>query len=195
MLHNNLSINEKGNLAISGFDTVELANKYGTPLYVLDTDYVLNSCLKYKNLIEKYFGEGSKPLFASKALSCMEIYRIAKKAGIGIDVVSGGEIYTANKAGFPMENAYFHGNNKTDADIKFALDSGVGCFVVDIIDIFILLLSIKWLNSLMNLGKVVKWPGQMFCDLALDACFMNWFGYDLKRLFNQVLCTWSIFVI
>ena len=134
MLHNNLSINEKGNLAISGFDTVELANKYGTPLYVLDTDYVLNSCLKYKNLIEKYFGEGSKPLFASKALSCMEIYRIAKKAGIGIDVVSGGEIYTANKAGFPMENAYFHGNNKTDADIKFALDSGVGCFVVDNLD-------------------------------------------------------------
>lgn len=134
MLHNNLSINEKGNLAISGFDTVELANKYGTPLYVLDTDYVLNSCLKYKNLIEKYFGEGSKPLLASKALSCMEIYRIAKKAGIGIDVVSGGEIYTANKAGFPMENAYFHGNNKTDADIKFALDSGVGCFVVDNLD-------------------------------------------------------------
>ncbi len=131
MLHNNLSINEKGNLAIAGFDTVVLAEKYGTPLYVLDTDYVLNSCLKYKSLIEKYFGVGSKPLFASKALSCMEIYRIAKKAGIGIDVVSCGEIYTAKKAGFPMENSYFHGNNKTDADIKMALDNGVGCFVVD----------------------------------------------------------------
>lgn len=134
MLHKNLSINENGNLAIAGFDTTELAKKYGTPLYVLDTDHVLESCLKYKALIEKYFGEGSKPLFASKALSCMEIYRIAKKAGIGIDVVSGGEIYTAKKAGFPMENAYFHGNNKTDADIKLALDSGVGCFVVDNLD-------------------------------------------------------------
>ena len=70
MLHKNLNINDKGNLTIAGFDTVELAKKYGTPLYVLDTDYVLDSCLKYKKLIEKYFGEGSKPLFASKALSC-----------------------------------------------------------------------------------------------------------------------------
>lgn len=131
MLHRNLGINENGNLTIAGFDTVELARKYGTPLYVLDTDYVLESCLKYKTLIEKYFGEGSKPLFASKALSCKEIYRIAKKACIGIDVVSGGEIYTADMAGFPMENAYFHGNNKTDADIAFAMDCGVGCFVAD----------------------------------------------------------------
>jgi len=134
MLHNNLGINDSGNLTIAGFDTVSLAKKYGTPLYVLDTDYVFNSCIKYKNLIAKYFGEGSKPLLASKALSCMEVYRIANKAGIGIDVVSCGEIYTAKKAGFPMENAYFHGNNKTDADIKMALDNGVGCFVVDNLD-------------------------------------------------------------
>lgn len=134
MLHNNLGINDSGNLTIAGFDTVSLAKKYGTPLYVLDTDYVFNSCIKYKTLIEKYFGEGSKPLLASKALSCMEVYRIAKKAGIGIDVVSCGEIYTAKKAGFPLENAYFHGNNKTDADIKMALDNGVGCFVVDNLD-------------------------------------------------------------
>ena len=131
MLHRNLSINEKGNLAIAGFDTVDLAKKYGTPLYVLDTDYVYNSCVKYKSLIEKYFGSGSKPLFASKALSCLEVYRIAKKAGIGIDVVSCGEVHTAFKAGFPMENAYFHGNNKTDADISYALNCGVGCFVID----------------------------------------------------------------
>lgn len=131
MLHKNLSVNDKGHLAIAGFDTVELAKKYKTPLYVLDTDSVYESCVKYKTLINKYFAEGSKPLFASKALSCAEIYRIAEKAGIGIDVVSGGEIYTAKKAGFPLKNAYFHGNNKTDADIAFALDCGVGCFVVD----------------------------------------------------------------
>ncbi len=131
MLHKNLSVNDNGHLAIAGFDTVELAKKYKTPLYVLDTDSVYESCVKYKTLISKYFAEGSKPLFASKALSCTEIYRIAEKAGIGIDVVSGGEIYTAKKAGFPLKNAYFHGNNKTDADIAFALDCGVGCFVVD----------------------------------------------------------------
>lgn len=131
MLHENLSINELGHLEIGGHDTVKLAEKYGTPLYVLHTDHVYDCCVKYKNLMEKYFGEGSMPLFASKALSCLEVYRIAKKAGIGIDVVSPGEIFTAVKAGFPMEKSYFHGNNKTEADIKFAMENGVGCFVVD----------------------------------------------------------------
>ncbi len=131
MLHENLQISENNHLLINGFDTVELAKKYGTPLYVLDTDMVYNNCVMYKNLIEKHFGEGSMPLIASKALSCKEVYRIAAKAGIGTDMVSGGEIYTAFSAGFPMERAYFHGNNKTDEDIRFALDCGVGCFVVD----------------------------------------------------------------
>lgn len=134
MLHPNLGINENGNLTLAGLDTVALVEKYGTPLYVLDTDHVYNSCIKYKELAKKYFAEGSKVLFASKALSCMEIYRIATDADICIDVVSGGEIYTAFKAGFPMEKAYFHGNNKTDSDIAFALDCGVGCFVVDNLD-------------------------------------------------------------
>lgn len=131
MLHNNLAVNDQNHLTIAGFDTVELANKYGTPLYVLDTDTVYENCVMYKNLIEKYFGEGSMPLVASKALSCKEIYRIAAKAGIGTDMVSGGEIFTAYSAGFPMERAYFHGNNKTEADIAFAFDCGVGCFVLD----------------------------------------------------------------
>lgn len=131
MLHKNLAISGDNHLTIAGFDTVELAKKYGTPLYVLDTDTVYENCVTYKTLIEKYFGEGSMPLVASKALSCKEIYRIAAKAGIGTDMVSGGEIYTAFSAGFPMERAYFHGNNKTDKDIAFALDCGVGCFVLD----------------------------------------------------------------
>lgn len=131
MLHKNLGISADNHLTIQGFDTVELAKKYGTPLYVLDTDMVYENCVMYKTLIEKYFGKGSMPLIASKALSCKEIYRIAAAAGIGTDMVSGGEIYTAFSAGFPMERAYFHGNNKTDADISFALDCGVGCFVLD----------------------------------------------------------------
>lgn len=134
MLHPNLGINDNGNLTLAGFDTVALAEKYGTPLYVLDTDYVYKSCIKYKELAKKHFAEGSKVLFASKALSCKEMYRIAAAADICIDVVSGGEIYTAFEAGFPMERAYFHGNNKTDSDIAFALDCGVGCFVVDNLD-------------------------------------------------------------
>ena len=131
MLHDNLSVNQKGNLTINNFDTVELAKKYGTPLYVIDEDAVENNCLRYKRLIEKYFGEGSMPLFASKALSYVDIYRVVNRAGIGIDVVSGGELFTAKAAGFPLEKAYFHGNNKTDKDLADGLNYGVGCFVAD----------------------------------------------------------------
>ena len=131
MLHDNLSVNQKGNLTINNFDTVELAKKYGTPLYVIDEDAVENNCLRYKRLIEKYFGEGSMPLFASKALSYVDIYRVVNRAGIGIDVVSGGELFTAKAAGFPLEKAYFHGNNKTDKDLSDGLKYGVGCFVAD----------------------------------------------------------------
>lgn len=131
MLHDNLSVNQKGNLTINNFDTVELAEKYGTPLYVIDEDAVENNCLRYKRLIEKYFGEGSMPLFASKALSYVDIYRVVNRAGIGIDVVSGGELFTAKAAGFPLEKAYFHGNNKTDKDLTDGLNYGVGCFVAD----------------------------------------------------------------
>ena len=131
MLYENLGVNSENHLTIKGRDTVELAGKYGTPLYVLDTDSVYESCLRYKALMAKYFGPDSFPLYASKAFSCKEIYRIVQRAGIGADVASGGEIYTAVAAGFPMEKAYFHGNNKTEADIRQALDCGVGCFAVD----------------------------------------------------------------
>lgn len=126
-----LGINEKGHLTVSGVDTVELAREFGTPAYILDENTVRENCRTYIDSMKKYFGEGSFPLFASKALSFTEIYRIVASEGMGIDCVSPGEIYTAYKAGYPMERAYFHGNNKTDADIEMALDAGVGCFVVD----------------------------------------------------------------
>lgn len=134
MLHDNLKINEKGNLVFAEIDTLDLAKKYGTPLMVLDEDKIRAHCREYKNAMEKYFGEPSMPLYASKALCFKGIYKIAKEEGIGIDVVSTGEIYTAILAGFPMEKAFFHGNNKTDDDIKYAIDNKVGFFVADNIE-------------------------------------------------------------
>jgi len=131
MLHTNLSINEKGNLAFAGVDTVELAKEYKTPLYVLDEQRVREKCRAYINSMKKYFGEGSEALYASKALSFKGIYEIVKSEGMSVDVVSGGEIYTAKEAGFPMEKVYFHGNNKTDDEIEFAIESGVGYFMAD----------------------------------------------------------------
>ncbi len=131
MIHSNLGINEKGNLTICGHDTVELAKEYGTPAYIMDEDMIRQNCRAYKNALEANFGKNSMPLYASKAFSCKRIYKIADEEGIGIDVVSGGELYTAHKAGFPMEKVFFHGNNKTNADIEFALDCKIGYFVVD----------------------------------------------------------------
>ena len=131
MICDNISVNEKGHLTFAGYDTVELAEKYGTPLYLMDEDKIREHVRAYKTAMAKYFPQGSMPEFASKAFSCKQIYRIMAEEGIDIDVVSPGEIYTAAAAGFPMENSFFHGNNKTDADIKFAIENKVGCFVVD----------------------------------------------------------------
>ncbi|MBE5964117.1 MAG: diaminopimelate decarboxylase [Lachnospira sp.] len=131
MLHTNLGINDNGNLTFAGFDTVKLAKEYQTPLYVLDENRIREKCRTYINAMKKHFGEKSQPLYASKALSFKYIYRIMKEEGMSVDVVSGSEIYTAKEAGFPMENTYFHGNNKTDFEIAFAMDCGVGHFVAD----------------------------------------------------------------
>ena len=131
MLSSNITIGENGHLYFGGQDTVELAAQYGTPLYLMDEVRVRENMRMYLRAFAEHFGEGSRPLYASKANCFKRMYEIAREEGMGIDVVSSGEIYTALKAGFPLENAYFHSNNKTDWDIAFAMDNGVGHFVVD----------------------------------------------------------------
>lgn len=131
MLHKNLSVNEAGHLALAGMDTVELAKKYGTPLYLMDENRIRENCKIYIDAMRKYMGEGSRPIFASKACCFKRMYAIIAEMGIGTDIVSPGELYTANAAGFPMEEAFFHGNNKTDADIEYAMNVGIGHFIVD----------------------------------------------------------------
>ncbi len=134
MICNNLSVNENNHLAFAGVDTVEMAKKYGTPLMLMDEAKIREKCTIYREAMKEYFTPDSMPLFASKALSFKYIYKIANSENIGIDCVSAGEIYTAVQAGFPMEKAYFHGNSKTDDEIKFAINSGVGHFVCDSIE-------------------------------------------------------------
>lgn len=131
MIYDNLAVNEKGHLTFAGYDTVELAEKYGTPLYLMDEDKIRQRVREYKKAMSDFMPQGSVPEFASKAFSCRQIYRIMAEEGIDIDIVSVGELYTAVTAGFPMERAFFHGNNKTDSDIEFAIENGVGYFVVD----------------------------------------------------------------
>lgn len=130
MICSNISVKDN-TLYFAGVNTLHLAEKYETPLYVLDEDRIRHNCRVYKNAMDKYFGENALALFASKALSFKGIYNIVSSEGLGIDVVSKGEIYTALLSGISLENAYFHSNNKTDEDVDFAIKNNVGCFVVD----------------------------------------------------------------
>lgn len=126
-----LKINEEGHLEIGGADCVRLAAQFGTPLYVYDEAYVRRMMRVYKKAIDELYDGNGQVLYASKAFSCKAIYRIADEENIGVDVVSGGELYTALQAGFPAEKIYMHGNNKLDYEIGEALDCGIGCIVAD----------------------------------------------------------------
>ena len=127
----NLNVNEKGNLTIGGVDTVALAEEYGTPLYVMDEELIRSNLRRFHESIKKCYGGRGEVHYASKAFSCMEMCRIVASEGDGLDAVSIGELYTALKAGFPMEKVGFHGNNKSDEELAFALDNGVGHIIVD----------------------------------------------------------------
>ena len=126
-----LRVNERGHLEIGGADCTELAERFGTPLYVFDEAHIRKMMRIYRGTIEREYEGNGKVLYASKAFSCEAIYRIADSEKIGIDVVSGGELYTALKAGFPASEIYMHGNNKLGYELKEALDAGIGCIVAD----------------------------------------------------------------
>ena len=126
-----LKINAKGHLEIGGADCVELAEKFGTPLYVFDEAYIRKMMGAYRDALNEEYGGNGTVLYASKAFSCMAVYEIAKQENLGVDVVSGGELYTALKAGFPADKIYLHGNNKLKRELEYALSCGVGTIVVD----------------------------------------------------------------
>ncbi len=138
-----LKVNENGNVEIGGCDLSLIAQKYGTPAYIMDENCIRENCRKYINSIKEYYGGNGIALYASKALSCMYMYKIMKEEGMGVDTVSGGEIFTALKAGFPAEKIYFHGNNKSEEELKLALDNKIGRIVVD---------NVKELNTINRLA-------------------------------------------
>lgn len=116
---------------MNGFTMTQLAKEYGTPLYVMDADRIRRNVRAYIDSAKKHFGENAHMAFASKACSFTEMYRIVGAEGMYIDVVSPGEIATAKNAGYPLEKAYFHSCNKSDEDIEYAINNGIGYFVVD----------------------------------------------------------------
>lgn len=126
-----LQINEQGNLSIGGCDTVRLAEQFGTPLYVMDENQIRSNCRSYQSSFEKHYRGRGMTVYASKAFNCKAICRIIEEEGLGLDVASGGELYTAIQAGFPAERIHFHGNNKTEQEIRLALDYEIGHFIAD----------------------------------------------------------------
>lgn len=129
-LHEGMSINENGHLTISGCDTVALAKQYGTPLYVLDEALMRKNCRAFMAAMQKHFKNG-RVMYASKALNTKAVLRIAAEEGLGIDTVSGGELYTALSAGIAPEKIELHGNSKTEEEISMAVENDIYCIIAD----------------------------------------------------------------
>ncbi len=125
-----LGVNDKGHLEMEGCDLVELAHNYGTPLFVYNEGQIRRRCREYLHALEKCYPHG-EVIYAGKAFLTMAMCSLIAEEGLGLDVVSGGELHTAIAANFPMDRVYFHGNNKSPDELAMALDSGVGRVVVD----------------------------------------------------------------
>ncbi|MFH1003086.1 MAG: diaminopimelate decarboxylase, partial [Chloroflexota bacterium] len=119
-----------GHLGIGGCDTVALAAEYGTPLYVFDEATLRGQCAEFRTGFGQRYAD-SLVLYAGKAFLGRDLLHLLREAGLGLDVVSGGELGIARAAGFPLERVYFHGNNKSDAELVMGLEWGIGRFVVD----------------------------------------------------------------
>jgi diaminopimelate decarboxylase len=119
------TVDRAGRVAVGGVDLVDLADRFGTPLYVYDEAELRERCRAYAAA----FGSGAA--YASKAFLCVAMARLVAEEGLGLDVATGGELFVALHAGFPPERIVFHGNNKSDAELQRALESRVGRIVVD----------------------------------------------------------------
>lgn len=131
MICSNLSVRSDGQLLFAGQDTAALAATYGTPLYLMDEDRIRERCHTYITAAAAAFDGKARILYASKAASFKRMYEIMREEGMCVDVVSPGEIATVRRADFPMECVYFHSSHKSDEDICYAMEQGVGYFVVD----------------------------------------------------------------
>lgn len=133
ILRKGLKIGKNGHLVIGGVDVSLLRETYGTPLYVLDQEYIEKVATSYVSALKNEYGEGLIA-YASKAFSCKEIYRLMNSLGLGADVVSGGELFTALSVDFPTDKLVFHGNNKTEKELTEAIKAKVGRIVIDSLD-------------------------------------------------------------
>ncbi len=121
-------VNQADHLEVGGCDVVDLLQKFGSPLYILDEKTLRTACRQYRDSFAKYYPGESQVIYASKAWNCLAVCAIVASEGLGIDVVSGGELYTALQAGVDPTKLYLHGNNKSRDELVFAAQSG--CTIV-----------------------------------------------------------------
>ena len=129
MTDNNIEIKER-RMKFAGHDVTDLADRYGTPLYLMDEARIRENCRRYTDCLD-IMPEGSMILYAGKACCFKDMYRIITEEGMGADVVSSGELFTALSAGFDPSKLFFHGNGKTDTDLECAVNEGIGYIVCD----------------------------------------------------------------
>ena len=122
------AVNDRDRLEIGGCDVVELVERFGSPLYILDEQTVRTACQQYRDGLQRHYPGGSLAIYASKAWNCLAVCALVASEGLGIDVASGGELYTALQAGVSADKIYFHGNNKSVAELKEAI--ACGCAIV-----------------------------------------------------------------
>ena len=122
-------VNEEGHLTIGGCNTMQLASEFGTPLYIIDEMQIRRKCAEFRDF-RKYYTD-TAVLYAAKALLNRTVLAILKEEGLGLDVVSGGELQIAVATDFPMNKVYFHGNNKSTEELRLAIENRIGRIVVD----------------------------------------------------------------
>ncbi len=179
-LNNGMKINEKGHLTISGCDTVELKKQYGTPLYVIDENTVRLNCKKFKTAMDKYF-ENGRVMYASKALNNRAILKIVVSEGLGVDVVSGGELYTALSTGVSPNKIELHGNSKTEEEIIMAVENQIYCIIADGFDELDLIENVcQKLNKKINVTIRIRPNIDIHAHEAIQTAKMDCkFGFGL----------------
>lgn len=175
-------INEQGNIEIGGCDLVDLANEYGTPLYVFDEATIRSITNSYKDAFKEY--PNMRMMFASKAFMTKAICKIMEQEGFGLDLCSGGEIYTANSAGFDMSKTMFNGNNKTYEELSMAIEYGIGTISVDNFFELALLNSIADANN-KNVRILLRITPGIEChthEYIQTGHLDSKFGFDLTQI-------------
>jgi len=176
-----MSINEIGHLEIGGCDAVELKGQFGTPLYVMDEEYIRKNCREVIAAVRKYFPNG-KVMFASKALNNKAILKIVTSEGLGVDTVSGGELFTALSSGIAPSKIELHGNSKSRDEIMAAIENDIGCIIADGFDELDLIESVAAeLNKKVNVTIRIRPNIDIHAHSAVQTARMDCkFGFGLS---------------